>query len=924
MLEAARSEHPEAEIVVKTHPDVISGKKRGHLTDLAARGRVRLLTEPCNPAALLDEVDRVYVMTSLLGFEALMADKPVTCFGVPFYAGWGLTDDRGSIPGRRGRPRSLEELFAAAYLLYARYVDPETGERCEAERVIEHLALQRRVGERNAKTMVCVGFSAWKRGFVSSFVRGPGNRVRFAKSARDAERKLDEDAALLAWGTKDDASLQRLSKRRGVPLWRMEDGFLRSVGLGSDLFAPASLVVDRQGIYYDPTRPSELERTLSEARFTDEELTRAKALRERIVATGISKYNVGVKRRVGPPPDDERDVVLVVGQVEDDASIQLGCLDVRRNEDLLRATRLARPHAYVLYKPHPDVVSGNRADSLALQTAERLCDEVVVDASLADCLAVADEVHTMTSLVGFEALLRDKHVEVYGQPFYAGWGLTKDRHPHPRRTRRLTLDELVAGALLRYPRYVHPVTGRYTTPERVVELLRSAPRPSAWETTWPGRQLRKLVNLVPATSGLRRPPSTSTRVRPKKPSPLPDFGVTNALLLQGPAGPFMRRFAEELEDAGIRATKVNFHAGDVFWFPGPKAVSYRGKPEDFGGWVDQLMEDLGIDGIFLFGDCRRHHRAAIEAAERRGARVWVFEEGYLRPDWITLEEHGVNGYSRMPKDPDFYRSLNLPEPPPPEPVGQVFHLMAWYSTFSALSFTHLNDGFRHYEHHRDLNAWHHTAAWLRGLGRKKRFQLAERHLMARFEGELSGRYFFVPLQVHNDFQIVHSPYDDFWQFVREVAETFATHADPEHHIVFKHHPMDRPFREHGADFAALALELGLGDRLHYCHDLHLPTLLKHAKGTITCNSTVGLSSIHHQTPVKVMGTAVYDMPGLTHHGSLASFLRARNLPNARLYEQFRRYLIYENQVNGSFYKRLPGLQTGTGVRWFATRRPNRD
>jgi capsule polysaccharide modification protein KpsS len=666
---------------------------------------------------------------------------------------------------------------------------------------------------------------------------------------------------------------------------------------------------------------------LSEARFTDEELTRAKALRERIVATGISKYNVGVKRRVGPPPDDERDVVLVVGQVEDDASIQLGCLDVRRNEDLLRATRLARPHAYVLYKPHPDVVSGNRRDTLPLHVANRLCDEVVVDASLADCLAVADEVHTMTSLVGFEALLRQKRVEVYGQPFYAGWGLTKDRHPHPRRARRLSLDELVAGVLLRYPRYVHPVTKRYTTPERVVAMFGSAPRPGVWETTRPGRKLRKLVNVVSAAthSVSRSWDGAAGAMPPPRPQPshLPDFGVTNALLLQGPAGPFMRRFAEELEDAGIRATKVNFHAGDVFWFPGPQAVSFRGKPEDFGSWIEQLMEDLGIDGIFLFGDCRRHHRAAIEAAERRRARVWVFEEGYLRPDWITLEEHGVNGYSRMPRDPEFYRGLELPEPPPPEPVGQVFHLMAWYSTFSALSFTHLNEGFRHYRHHRNLNAWHHTAAWLRGLARKKRFQLAERHLMARFEGELSGRYFLVPLQVHNDFQIVHSPYDDFWQFVSEVAETFATHADPEHHIVFKHHPMDRPFREYGTDFAQLARDLDLEGRLHYCHDLHLPTLLKKARGTITCNSTVGLSSIHHQTPVKVMGTAVYDMPGLTHQGSLAGFLRDPGRPDRELYTRFRRFLLHQNQVNGSFYKRLPGRDSGAGVRWYpgVPRRP---
>ncbi|HJL14945.1 MAG TPA: hypothetical protein RMH99_04775 [Sandaracinaceae bacterium LLY-WYZ-13_1] len=915
MLAAARAEHPHAEIVVKTHPDVASGKKGGYLTRLAARERLRLLTEPCNPAALLSEVDHVYVMTSLMGFEALMAEVPVTCFGAPFYAGWGLTDDRADVPARRGRRRSLEEVFAAAYLRYARYVDPEAGERCEAERIIEHLALQRAEGERNAPRMVCVGFSAWKRGFVPSFVQGPGVDVRFASGPKDAAEQLTEDAALLAWGVKGEEALEALAEEHEVPLWRMEDGFLRSVGLGSDLYAPASLVVDREGLYYDPRRPSELERILQEADFTAEELRRARALRERIVDAKISKYNVGVQRRVGPARPDGRPVVLVVGQVEDDASIQRGCLDVRRNAELLDAARAARPDAYLIYKPHPDVVSGNRRDSLPVEEAARRCDEVVVDAALADCLAVADEVHTMTSLVGFEALLRGIDVKVYGQPFYAGWGLTEDRHPHPRRTRTRDLDELVAAVLLRYPRYVHPETGRYTTPERIVEHLRSARPPAAWERTWAGRQVRKLNNLarvVARDRGARR-----ARPAPLPSRPLPDLGVTHAVLLQGPAGPFMRRFADELEGAGVRATKVNFHVGDALFFPGPRAVSYRGTFDAFGGWLDTLMEDLGADGVFLFGDCRPLHRAAVEVAEARGAKVWVFEEGYLRPDWITLEQHGVNGHSRMPRDPAFYRALDLPKPPKARKVGQSFHLNSWYSTFNALAFTHLNGGYPHYRHHRILNAWYHTFVWCRNVVRKKRFEIAERDLLPHLTGERSGRYFFVPLQVHCDFQLVHSPYDDVWQFVREITAAFAEHADADDALVFKHHPMDRAYKEYGDDFRALTREHGLGDRLVYCHDLHLPTLLKHAKGTVTINSTVGLSSIHHRTPVKVLGTAVYDMEGLTHPGSLASFFRGEAAPpDTKLYERFRRYLLHTNQANGSFYKRVDERGGPTGIRWF--------
>jgi capsular polysaccharide export protein len=427
-----------------------------------------------------------------------MVGKPVSCFGVPFYAGWGLTDDRATIPARRRRTRTLEEVFAAAYLHYSRYVDPETGERCELERIIEHLALQRRVGEKNARTMVCVGFSTWKRGFLPSFLRGPGNDVRFAADAAEVAAQVDpsEGSVVVVWGTHEDAAVSAAAARRGAPIWRMEDGFLRSVGLGSDLYAPASLVLDPLGIYYDPQRPSELERVLEEERFDEGELARARALRELVVASKISKYNVGVRRHVGPIEGDAREVVLAIGQVEDDASIERGCIDVSKNEELVRAARIARPHAYLIYKPHPDVVSGNRQDSLPLEVARRLCDEVVVDATLPDCLAVADEVHTMTSLVGFEALLREIRVVAYGQPFYAGWGLTEDRHPHPRRRRRLALDELVAGALLRYPRYVHPRTGQYSTPEAIVEYLRTAPRAPRWESTWVGRQVRKAVNIA--------------------------------------------------------------------------------------------------------------------------------------------------------------------------------------------------------------------------------------------------------------------------------------------------------------------------------------------------------------------------------------------------------------------------------------------
>lgn len=565
MLARTLDEHPHAQVIVKTHPDVLEGKKSGH----ALRDpRVRLLTGPAHPPSLFAQVDRVVVMTSLVGFEALVHGLPVTTYGVPWYAGWGLTDDRADVPTRRlslagprdqtysssstGHSREdsshhsnndsrgsgqevvpdqarndsvdhsrkqshdLPTLFATAYLRYARYVDPETGLPAPFETVASWLGLQRRMGERTRGTMICVGFSRWKRAFLPGFLRGPGTSITFAKDASAAARVLGRSSepprqphridavaiehptnacAIIAWGTKGDGALTELAARRDVSLWRMEDGFLRSVGLGSDLHAPASLVLDRRGLYYDPRTPSDLEVLLQEAELDDEELVRARLLREQLVSTGLSKYNLGATTPLRVPTG--RRVALVVGQVEDDASIERGCLDVRTNHALLQAAREASPDAFLLWRPHPDVVSGNRVGAVSNVDVARLADLAAPEARIAECLAVADEIHTMTSLVGFEALLRDKAVHVYGHPFYAGWGLTLDRHPHPRRTRHRTLDEMVACVLLRYPTYVSTATGRYTTPERVVaELLAARHRGGAIASSRSGRWLRKARNLA--------------------------------------------------------------------------------------------------------------------------------------------------------------------------------------------------------------------------------------------------------------------------------------------------------------------------------------------------------------------------------------------------------------------------------------------
>lgn len=498
MLDAALEEHPEAEIVVKTHPDVLAGKRQG-CVPRREDPRIRWFTDHVSPYRLLAQCAHVYVGTSQLGFEALLAGAHVHCFGRPFYAGWGLTDDRSPLE-RRGRTRTIEEVFAAAYLLYPRYRHPAFARRAELEDVLEHLVLQRRTFEQNRGKLICVGFSPWKRAFLRDFMRCPGNEIEFARSAEAAERIMPDDARLVVWGRRDtpdlDALVQRLQHEGRVI--RVEDGFLRSVGLGSDLIAPASLVFDGLGIYFDPTQTSDLEWLLSTHAFGDDELARARALIDEIVARRVSKYVVGKDDPLDLRLSANQRVVLVPGQVEDDASIQLGCVDIRTNEALIRAARKERPSAYLIYKPHPDVVSGNRQGGISDET-KSLCDAVIEDRSLDQCLDVADEVHTMTSLVGFESLLRSKRVHVYGRPFYSGWGLTEDRHAVDRRGRPLTLEQLVAGALLHYARYVDPETREFTSPEVIIERLVSSRDASGTNTIkapWVLRQARKLLTAL--------------------------------------------------------------------------------------------------------------------------------------------------------------------------------------------------------------------------------------------------------------------------------------------------------------------------------------------------------------------------------------------------------------------------------------------
>jgi capsular polysaccharide export protein len=305
----------------------------------------------------------------------------------------------------------------------------------------------------------CLGFSWRKARYLRRFL---GDRD--VRSVQDLNA-VAEDVPLVVWGALP------VRERKGA-LVRVEDGFLRSVGLGADLVAPWSWVFDTRGIYFDPAQPSDLEALLAAASFDGPLLARAERLRNHIVRSGLSKYNLG--GRAWTRPSGGRPVVLVVGQVEDDASVRLGCTDVCSNAALVARARALRPDAHLVYKPHPDLVAGLRYEGADEHSARRAADEVVTDAPITALLAVADEVHVMTSLAGFEALLRGKRVVVHGQPFYAGWGLTQDLAPIARRGRPLALDALVAGALILYPAYRSHSTGKRIEAEQAVAELEQA------------------------------------------------------------------------------------------------------------------------------------------------------------------------------------------------------------------------------------------------------------------------------------------------------------------------------------------------------------------------------------------------------------------------------------------------------------------
>lgn len=469
MIETARFENQRATLYVK--PGFGKSKNRNGYPKRFSSYDIRFIHDEYASLSLLESIDKVYTITSHVGFEALLLGKTVRCFGMPFYAGWGLTRDELTC-ARRTEPRTIQEIFAAAYILYSRYVNPYTGSGCSFEDALDILVSLKKQDLKRHGLSVCVGFPFWKRPNIKPFLSSISSRTKFIHNTKRAVKDAKRNSGrIVVWASSEKPELEVMARTLGVDVVRMEDGFVRSVGLGSDFHAPYSLVLDEKGIYFDPARPSELECILEKGDFDPVHLERAKCLREKIVARGITKYNQGIKATIDLDLPTDSTVVLVPGQVESDASVLRGSFDIKTNLDLLKAVRETRPDAFIVYKPHPDVLVGNRPGRVSDAAALRFCNRVVGNLSAGTMLSLVAEVHTISSLTGFEALLRGKRVFTYGGPFYAGWGLTADRMKFPRRTRKVALDELVAAALIVYPSYYDPNTGLFCAPEVILDHL---------------------------------------------------------------------------------------------------------------------------------------------------------------------------------------------------------------------------------------------------------------------------------------------------------------------------------------------------------------------------------------------------------------------------------------------------------------------
>ncbi len=376
------------------------------------------------------------------------------------------------------------------------------------------------------------------------------------------------------------------------------------------------------------------------------------------------------------------------------------------------------------------------------------------------------------------------------------------------------------------------------------------------------------------------------------------------LFLQGPLGPFFAKLAR-CASTSTKTHKINFNGGDRYYGYADYQVDFVGNEPEWPGFLKHYLQKHEIKLVFVYGDCRYYHKEAKKVCRELGVSFWVFEEGYLRPNFITMEQGGVNAFSGMDCTPATIESYQANGRQPGPRVGRTFRHRAWYASSYYLASQINKDRFSGYHHHRNRSGWKELGCWLRSFERKLRYKITEWHKLAHLIKQWDGHFFLYPLQTMDDFQMrQHSDYLSMEHSIEKVITSFAKSAATDDALVIKHHPMDRGFCDYRGYIKTMALQQGVSDRVIYCYDVPVPDLLRHTKGVVTVNSTVGISALVHHVPTKVIGRAVYDIEGLTHQGSLESFWRLPQPVSQALFRQFRSYLYEQTQVDGSFYKRI--------------------
>jgi capsular polysaccharide export protein len=383
----------------------------------------------------------------------------------------------------------------------------------------------------------------------------------------------------------------------------------------------------------------------------------------------------------------------------------------------------------------------------------------------------------------------------------------------------------------------------------------------------------------------------------------PLAGKRTVLLLQGLMGPLFRRLGQELIKAGHTVHKVNFNGGDRAFWRLPNGIDYRGSLEDWPAAFEAILREHAVTDVTLFGDCRDHHMPAIRICRALGVPVHVFEEGYIRPDWVTLELGGVNGHSSLPRDPAWYRAAAaaLPAVPPHAQVPSSFRRRAaeglLYNAADVLTRWY----YPGWSNHRPWHPLVEAIGWGRKLGRRKRAQVDSAQLLARLAASRE-RYFLFPLQLDSDAQIrLHSPFAGIADALRLIIESFAAHAPADVRLVIKEHPLDngvRDWRQEAADMAAL---FGVADRVDYMAWGDIVPIARDALGVVTINSTSGTLALAMGVPVVALGHAVYDIADITYKGGLDAFWQDPIAPDAATFAAFRRVLVERCLIPGGFF-----------------------